>query len=141
MLISTMAFLLYSNVDDGERVQEIGVLFEPDRLGGTLAVLLLNVAMLTFGLLVELGVMPMAEGLLLGMLSFLCTFFVIFVAFTRHSNVIAIVLYLFVYTVWGLYGVAATLSPVRKNVAYNALDIVSKNFYGAFILGYTLAIL
>ena len=35
--------------------------------------------------------------------------------------------------VWSLYGVAATFSPNLKNVSYNLLDLVSKNFYGLYI--------
>ena len=35
--------------------------------------------------------------------------------------------------VWGLYGVAAMTDLKTKNISYNILDIVSKNFYGLFI--------
>ena len=37
------------------------------------------------------------------------------------------------FIVWSLYGVAATFKPNEKNVSYNVLDIISKNFYGLFI--------
>ena len=47
-------------------------------------------------------------------------------------------LVLFMYIVWGLYGIAATQDDVTKNVAYNALDVVSKN-YGVFLFVYLLA--
>ena len=36
--------------------------------------------------------------------------------------------------IWSLYGVAAMLNTIPKNLLYNLLDIVSKNFYGLFIL-------
>ena len=32
-----------------------------------------------------------------------------------------------------MYGVSATFDVVTKNISYNLLDIVSKNFYGLFI--------
>ena len=34
---------------------------------------------------------------------------------------------------WSLYGVAANFSHIPKNISYNMLDIVSKNFYGLYI--------
>ena len=35
--------------------------------------------------------------------------------------------------IWGFYGVAATFGTVNKNISYNTLDIIAKNFYGLFI--------
>lgn len=43
-----------------------------------------------------------------------------------------------VLVVWALYGVAAALPYDAKNVAYNCLDVVSKNCYGLFLLVYVL---
>ena len=37
-------------------------------------------------------------------------------------------------------GVAAAFGDVPKNVAYNGLDIVSKNLYGVFLFAYALFI-
>ena len=42
-------------------------------------------------------------------------------------------LFLFLVSVWSLYGVAAIMSPNIKNISYNLLDIVAKNFYGLYI--------
>ena len=36
-------------------------------------------------------------------------------------------------TVWSLYGVAAVMPMTIKNISYNFLDIVSKNFYGLYL--------
>ena len=60
--------------------------------------------------------------------------------FVRGTGLIGIMLYTFIYIVWGLYGVAATQSSVGKNIMYNLLDIASKNFYGAFIFVYALTL-
>jgi bacteriorhodopsin len=42
-------------------------------------------------------------------------------------------LYPFMYVVWALYGVAAMLPSLWKNVMYNVLDLFSKNFYGMYV--------
>ena len=39
-------------------------------------------------------------------------------------------------TIWALYGVAAPLSPSSKSIAYNCLDVVSKNLYGVVVAAY-----
>ena len=49
-------------------------------------------------------------------------------------------LFKFLVVVWGLYGIAAMTDIKSKNIAYNLLDIVSKNFYGLFIYYYILYI-
>jgi bacteriorhodopsin len=36
--------------------------------------------------------------------------------------------------VWGLYGVAYVLPEAEKNVMYNALDVISKNFFAIFLV-------
>ena len=35
--------------------------------------------------------------------------------------------------VWGLYGLASLMSYTYKNMAYNILDLFSKNFFGIFL--------
>ena len=37
------------------------------------------------------------------------------------------------FSVWSLYGVAALLPALQKNIGYNVLDLIAKNFYGIFI--------
>ena len=48
-------------------------------------------------------------------------------------------LFFTMYAIWSLYGVAAALDDVPKNVVYNGLDVVSKNFYGLFLYVYVVA--
>jgi hypothetical protein len=40
------------------------------------------------------------------------------------------------FVVWSLYGIAALLPTLQKNISYNGLDIIAKNFYGLFIFYY-----
>ena len=50
-----------------------------------------------------------------------------------NKSILGKKLFIFLVIVWGLYGVAAMTDLKTKNIAYNILDIVSKNFYGLFI--------
>ena len=43
-------------------------------------------------------------------------------------------LFTFIFIIWILYGFAAMLSTIPKNISYNILDIIAKNFYGLFIV-------
>jgi bacteriorhodopsin len=36
-------------------------------------------------------------------------------------------------SVWALYGLAFMLPDVQKNIMYNGLDLISKNFFAFFL--------
>ena len=137
MLVSTMAFLLFLQ----DNTNTMGTLFQSEYVFYTLSVLGFNWLMLTFGVLVELGATqrPMAF-LTLGTVSFIASFVSLLIGFVGKTTLGA-GLVLFMYIVWGMYGIAATFETVAKNIAYNLLDIVSKNFYGVFLFVYGVAVL
>ena len=99
--------------------------------------LVFNMLMLVGGFLVETQRVNAWQGLLFGSVSFVISFFFLG-TFVDRSDVLSFVLFGINYTIWALYGVAACLSYVGKNVAYNNLDIVSKNIFGLFLLMYVL---
>ena len=70
-------------------------------------------------------------GISIGFYFFYQTFSIIR-TYTKN-NVINYRLYIFLVIVWGLYGFAAMLSNKNKNISYNLLDLVAKNFYGLYI--------
>ena len=109
--------------------------------GGALAAYLLcNWAMLACGFAVERGYRAdRLLGLALGGAAFVLSFTALSL-FLNADDGLSLGLFWGMYLVWGLYGVAAALDEVRKNVAYNALDVVSKNFYGLFLFAYVLAL-
>jgi hypothetical protein len=37
------------------------------------------------------------------------------------------------FAVWNLYGVAFFFNPVWKNIIFNGLDVVAKNFFGVYL--------
>ena len=132
MLISTVAFFEYSN----DSSFTIAKLFEAPLI---YLILVTNWMMLAFGYLAETERMPRALGLMLGMLSYVVTFVLIgFVAIHDARGILNPILYGVISLVWGLYGIAASLPDIQKNVSYNFLDIISKNFYGIFLFIYVL---
>lgn len=69
--------------------------------------------------------------------AFFVAAFVLLATFLEEDGVSTVLFYA-MYAVWGGYGVAALLPYVPKNVAYNSLDILAKNFYGVFLFFYIL---
>lgn len=136
MLLSTMLFLCYLVEGDGvgfSSLWEVG-----NRRMATIGTLGLNWATLALGFAYEVKVWKSPTPLVLGMLTFVGSFLFLFVGYVKGSGTIGIALFLFMYIVWGLYGVAATQEYRIKNISYNTLDIVSKNFYGIVLFLYIL---
>ena len=93
-----------------------------------------NFLMLMFGYLGEIGKLNLYGANALGFMFFGLTFYTIWNNYVKGSRVtINHQLFNFMFVVWALYGVAALMSPLLKNIGYNFLDIIAKNFYGLFI--------
>lgn len=133
MLISTMAFLEYVSTQDLSVSTFFGA-YSND----VIYVTILNAGMLMSGLCVELKLVPFFLGLIVGWIFFLSVFISIYVRIAYQSPG-AICVQTFTFVVWSMYGVAAFFNPVQKNVAYNLLDVVSKNFYGVLVTIYLLS--
>ena len=98
----------------------------------------LNWLMLAFGFALETGAVGRVFGLACGGVAFVGSFGALAVL-VDEADGLSVGLLSVMYVVWALYGVAAALADTPKNVAYNALDVVSKNFYGVFLFVYALA--
>jgi bacteriorhodopsin len=107
-----------------------------DRLPDILPIVALNTLMLFFGYLAEIGKLSTLVGVTLGFFPFFTMFAWIYFKFANESALGRGTFWYFA-TVWGLYGVAALLPYVYKNISYNVLDVLAKNFFGLF-LAYTL---
>lgn len=132
MLVSTALFFRHRR----------GVALLPDALqdGALWATLALNWAMLAFGYALETRAVSQEAkfaGLALGGASFVGSFGVLS-TMLDEDDAVSVGLFWAMYGVWALYGVAAAMADVPKNVAYNALDVVSKNFYGLFLFVYAI---
>jgi hypothetical protein len=91
-----------------------------------------NFLMLLFGYLGEINTISKYIAIPIGFGFFYKSFELIFNNYASVTNK-GRNLFLFLVSVWSLYGVAAIMSPNVKNISYNLLDIVAKNFYGLYI--------
>ena len=91
-----------------------------------------NWLMLLFGFLGERQLISRTMGFVWGTLFFVASFATIYAYFVGidMTNQLS---FWFMFVVWGMYGVAYLFSYTTKNILYNFLDIVSKNFYGVFL--------
>jgi bacteriorhodopsin len=93
-----------------------------------------NALMLLFGYLGEIEILNIWLSTSIGFVFFYLAFEQIYTNFVKNSpSKENKMLFTFLFIVWGLYGVAAVLPLVPKNIGYNFLDLISKNFYGIYI--------
>jgi bacteriorhodopsin len=86
--------------------------------------------MLLAGYLGEIGVIPKMSAVVIGTAAFIMTFRIIYKEMGGAGNNI----FKLISLIWGLYGVAYVLPEAEKNVMYNALDVISKNFFAIFLV-------
>jgi hypothetical protein len=129
MLFTTMVYYNYNNNPDKEETLQS---FWETHQTTILIVFAFNAMMLFFGYLYEGKVLDLLTSNALGFVGLAGSFYVVYDSFVRQNSA-NLPLFLFFSIVWSLYGVAATLSPYWKNVVYNLIDTVSKNFYGIFL--------
>lgn len=114
--------------------EELLVVLEQPRFYAALG---LNWLMLSIGFASEVDVVAREWGLGLGGACLVGSYTVI-ALYVDNEDSLSIILFFAVYFVWFLYGVAAAFNYTIKNVAYNSLDIISKNCFGVFLFIYAL---
>jgi len=129
MLFTLMAYL-GSKPTDGIRK------FWLDNKEVIIQVSLLNLTMLSLGLSGELKMMPTTWSVYLGFIPFIMMFAIIYQTFVKDKQLSKLQRGLFWYfvLVWSIYGYAALQPYERKNVIYNLLDLMAKNFFGIFLI-------
>ena len=95
-------------------------------------VLLLNWAMLLFGYLGEVSVIPVLLGVSIGFIPFLIYYYIIYEKYAVLSDD-GLKMFYYFFIFWSLYGVAAVLPYNLKSMWYNILDLFAKNFFGLFL--------
>ena len=132
MLLTTIFFMEYMTTkEEEEKIVTISSILNED-LYTVLKIVFANFLMLLFGFLAEIKIISRVVGFLLGTSAFAYSFYLIYDEFVGE-NIINKGLFYFMFIVWGLYGVAFLFPYVTKNISYNFLDIISKNFYGLFL--------
>jgi hypothetical protein len=129
MLLSTMIYYEYVNNPDEEITFQS---FWEEHWHTVLVVFGFNMVMLGFGYAYERNALDIVTANGLGFVGFGGAFYVMWDAFASKSPE-NFPLFAFMFGVWFLYGIAAFFNSVWKNVSYNLLDIVAKNFYGVFL--------
>ena len=133
MLLTTIIFYKYEEhiEKDSEKNLEFWEFVKTNKKN-IITIFICNFLMLLFGYLGEIGVIDIASSLILGFIFFGMTFYTIYKNYAIHSKN-AMKLFYFIFTIWGLYGIAALMSPYIKNNMFNILDIFAKNFFGLYL--------
>tara|TARA_B100001769_G_C22112606_1_gene602515 strand:- start:17351 stop:18037 length:687 start_codon:yes stop_codon:yes gene_type:complete len=135
MLLSTIMFMEYQKIKERKNLDKEPIRtskFLKDNKENIYKIFTYNLLMLISGFLGEQNIVPKTLTIPIGFIFFLKTFELIYNNYA-NTSVLGKQLFYYLFIVWALYGVAATFKPNIKNISYNLLDIVSKNFYGLFI--------
>lgn len=93
----------------------------------------LNLLMLIFGYLVEIGCLSTIVGVILGFIPFIIQFYLIYIQYVIDNTELSVILFNWFVIIWALYGIAALMNYTIKNAMYNILDLFSKNFFSLFL--------
>ena len=134
MLISTILYMEYENNKIKKTYDKVTIQNIYNKHKDTIIkIIIFNFFMLLFGYLGETNTISKYYSIFIGFIFFFLSFYTIWIHFATHSN-ISSNLFIFLFITWILYGFAAILPTIPKNISYNILDIIAKNFYGLFIV-------
>ena len=131
MLISTVIFMRY--IESKEKNTKIPTFMEiiNQEKENLVKLVIYNSLMLLFGFLGESGRIQKELSVGIGFFFFYLSFSIIH-EYAKETET-GMNLFYFLTSVWSLYGVSSLFEENMKNISYNLLDIVSKNFYGLYI--------
>jgi hypothetical protein len=133
MLITLIAYLIFINAKETNQTQGLTLYSILTTNSNTIIpILLLNWAMLLFGYLGEIKVIPVLYSIILGFIPFAIYYAMIYSNFVKKTNDGYIFFFYFLFF-WSLYGFVAALPYYAKNILYNILDLFAKNFFGLFL--------
>ena len=135
MLFTTIIFMEYLRYEkNGQKQFRLSECIE-DNPEYIIKIVIFNQCMLVFGYLGETGIINKEVSITVGFMFFFYNFYIIYERYAKHTD-LGIKLFIFLIIIWSLYGVAAYMNIKIKNLMYNCLDIISKNFYGLYIYYY-----
>lgn len=134
MIITLIFYLIFLQYKENNLSESLDFFDLFDKNFNTIvSVILLNWAMLLFGYLGEIKVLPLLLAIFLGFIPFFIYYYIIYTQYAVLSKSgIYIFMYFFIF--WSLYGITALLPYNTKNIFYNILDLFSKNFFGIFLV-------
>ena len=133
MLFSTILFFEYNKKKEQNNLEGFtSQQFYEENSTNVQKLAIYNGLMLLFGYLGEAGLIDKRVSIPIGFIFFFMSFELIYKEYAIYSD-LGKQLFLVLFSIWFSYGVAAMFPPQLKNISYNILDIVSKNFYGLYI--------
>jgi hypothetical protein len=132
MLFSSAAYFFYEEQKEKNNVDNTLLNFTITNKWILLEIFIFNFFMLAFGYLGETGVIDRYTASVLGTACFARSFYLLYKEFADKS-IIGKQLFPVLFVIWGLYGVAFLTSVHEKNIGYNILDIIAKNFFGIYL--------
>lgn len=133
MLVTLCVYLIYlRNEQENKETEHSLVKIVYDNLNILAPIIFLNFVMLTAGYLTEIKKLSRTPGVLFGFIPFLIYFYLIYDNFAKFSQD-GLQLFLFFFSVWFTYGIAALMNYKTKNIMYNILDLFAKNFFGVYL--------
>ncbi len=132
MLLSTIIFFKYTETKQKNGKPFTGYEFYKDNKENIYKIFIYNALMLLCGFLGEMNYIDKRIGIPLGFVFFYLSFELIYREYANKTDENK-QLYVFLLVIWTMYGIAAMFPLVLKNISYNMLDIIAKNFYGLFI--------
>jgi len=144
LLISLSLFLLFNKIkfsdkNEEDKIKELKkydfTAIKDEYSDLFIKIISFNTLMLVFGFLGEINLINKHIALGLGLLVFGVSFKLIYENFVGNVIFNKIFISVFIF-IWLLYAVAFMLDYKNKNIAYNLLDLVSKNFFGLFLFCY-----
>lgn len=131
MLLSTIMYMDYEKKKKQNKTIRAKSFIQNNRKNIT-NVFLANTLMLVAGFLAEIGVLSKNIAIPTGFIFLMLSFGIIYQNYVGDIDINK-KLFVFMAGIWALYGVAAMMPSLMKNISYNMLDIVAKNFYGLFL--------
>ena len=135
MLISTIIFMEYLKKKKNNENKLTFWEFINNNKENIKLIIFYNFMMLLFGFMGELNIINNNLAVFIGFIFFYLSFKTIYDKYAKFTEN-GIKLFIFLVTIWSIYGIAALLPIIPKNTSYNILDIIAKNFYGLFIYYY-----
>jgi bacteriorhodopsin len=130
MLLTTILYFDYNNKPDEKKTLQS---FWEEHQKDILIIFAFNAMMLFFGYLYEIGSLDLFTSNSMGFVGLIGSFYIIYNSFVSNNLSANLPLFIVMSGIWGSYGLAATLSPGWKNLSYNLIDTLSKNFYGIYL--------
>jgi bacteriorhodopsin len=98
-------------------------------------IFILNLIMLLFGLAGELNYVDYNTAIIAGFIPFIYYFKIIYDKYLiDNTDVYKTRIYWFFLIIWMIYGIVAILPYEQKNIAYNILDLFSKNLFSVYLV-------